>query len=269
VKKTYIDRTAFRYKLAYDGIDLISKPLGASVIGSYGRSYINKYCRLNLSSEQIELFISRCIQERKANLNVDLRGLSQVLCDKYEVGLLTISEQQCIPGSDYVLLNKEQLDFWKDAGLSLFDAQFMVVPSRDWHGKINEVGFRILDQERVHYGFKWLFPIGQQATFGLHKCGIDKRLILCEGFLDYVALTESGHKNVVGLGSVDLTSRHLCQLDIEHYSGWVFCFDMDHYGLLKSGEFIDQNRACFYQPEGKDPYEVYQKYGHVELVFIK
>lgn len=265
MKKTYVDQTAFRYKLAYDGIDLISKPLGHSVIGSYGKKYINKHCRLELLRHQAESLIQTCIKERKRSKDTDFRGLSQDLCDKYEVGLLTISKQHCIAGVEYVLFNEEQLNFWDEAGVGIFDVQFMVIPSRGWGRQINEIGFRVLDPKQVHEGFKWLFPIGQQATFGLHRCDRNKKLILCEGFLDYVALSESGYNNIVGLGSVEVTPNHLKQIDKDD---WALCLDMDRYGFLKASKFIDQSRACFYSPEGKDPYEVYQKHGHVDLVFI-
>ncbi len=141
----------------------------------------------------------------------------------------------------------------------------MVVPSRDWAGSINEIGFRILDQERVHYGFKWLFPVGQQATFGLHNCAQGHQLILCEGFLDYVAFIESGYHNIVGLGSIEVSENHLKQLGT---SNWVVCLDMDGYGLLKSKDFLNLNKACFYQPKGKDPYDVYQRHGKVLIIQV-
>ena len=265
MKKTYIDQTAFRYKLAYDGIDLISKPLGDSVIGSYGKNYIKKHCRLEFSRRQAEFFIQTCIEERKHSKDIDFRGLSQDLCDKYEVGLLTVSKQNCIAGVEYVLFNEEQLIFWDKAGVGIFDVQFMVVPSRGWDGQINEIGFRVLNTKQVHDGFKWLFPIGQQATFGLHKCNPNARLVFCEGFLDYVAFSESEYRNIVGLGSVEITSNHLRQIG---KCDFAICLDMDRYGFLKASEFIDQSRACFYSPEGKDPYEVYQKHGKVHLVNI-
>lgn len=265
MKKTYIDHTAFRYKLACDGIDLISKPLGSSVIGSYGRKYIEKHCKLKLSKDQLESFIRDCIRDRKFAIDLDYRGLSQELCDKYEIGLFVVSKQHCIQDVDFVLFNEEQLNFWRAAGINLFDLQFMVVPSRDWAGEVNEVGFRILDMKQVHDGFKWLFPIGQQATFGLHKCSKDKKLVLCEGFLDYVAFVESGYTNIVGIGSVEVTDNHLKQLKTDN---WSVCFDMDRFGFFNSSKFIDQRRACFYFPQGKDPYEVYRLHGRVDLLHI-
>jgi len=265
MRHAFIDRQAFRYKLAYDGIDLIAKPLTRSIIGLYGQKHVQKHCKLSFSFQQSEDFIKSCITSRKQSKNIDFRGLSSKILDKYEVGLFTVSEQNCFENA-YVLFNKEQLNFWKSAGVSIFNAQFMVIPSRDWEGKINEIGFRILNPQIVQNSFKWLFPIGQQATFGLHKCSKGQQLVLCEGFLDYVAFNESGYKNIVGLGSIEITPNHMEQLKT---ANWVVCFDMDGYGLIKSSKFIDQNRACFYSPEGKDPYAVYQKHGKVDLVFIE
>jgi len=43
---------------------------------------------------------------------------------------------------------------------------------------------------------------------------------------------------------------------------------MDNYGLKKSSEFINQGRVYFYSPEGKDPYDTYQRYGKVKLIAV-
>ena len=106
----------------------------------------------------------------------------------------------CLPNAEE--FNEPELTFWSNTGTDLWGLQFLVVPSRDRNGEINEIGFRLLNQEKVKEAFKWLFPYGQQATFGLHLCDTDEQLLLVEGFQDMIAFRESGYNNVVGLGSV-------------------------------------------------------------------
>jgi len=245
------------YKLSCDGYDL-SRKLDGMLVGPFGRHYAKKHCRV-AEFPFAEEFISKCIINRKSNkpeLNI-----KEEFCDKYEVGYFETKKHNCFD-SDYILFNEEQLAFWTSVNVVLWGLKFMVVPSRNWKGEINEIGFRLLNREKVNNVFKWLFMFGQQATFGLHLCDKNKELLLVEGFQDMVAFGESGQSNVVGLGSLDITEAHKAQLQTDDY---VICSDMDQAGMSSRK---DQQRYCFYKPEGKDPYDVFVKNGKVEPVYV-
>jgi DNA primase len=77
-----------------------------------------------------------------------------------------------------------------------------------------------------------------------------------------LAFRESGYTNAVGLGSAKITEAHLQQLKTDNY---IFCQDMDRFGMSQR---TDLSRTCFFKPEGKDPYEAWQKHGRVDIVKI-
>jgi len=87
-------------------------------------------------------------------------------------------------------------------------------------------------------------------------------LLLVEGFQDMIAFRESGYENVVGLGSAKITDAHKVELKTDSYT---FCQDMDSFGM---SERSDLSKTCFYVPEGKDPYEVWQTHGKVDILEI-
>lgn len=247
------------YKLACDGYDLLKTPIGQAVINNYGRKYVSNCCVMQEFPIK-EDFIKDCIVDRQGR---SLRGLSPYLCDKYEVGYFQTSVETVLD-SKYILFNKKMLQFWKESGVDLFGLEFMVVPSRGWDGQINEIGFRLLNMERVNHAFKWLFPYGQRATFGLNLCSSEQSLLLCEGFLDMVAFRESGYTNSVGLGSAIVTEAHKQELKNDNC---IMCNDMDTVGMAMRRN--NPKSFCFYSPNGKDPYEVWMKYGVVKPVFVE
>ena len=248
----------FDYKLACDGYDLSTK-FDGSLLNELAVKYAHKHCKIDQLPEAEE-FIASCIRKRQ-QLKLTPRDIPEELCDKYEVGYFETSPESCFD-SLYILFNKDELDFWHDVNTDLWGLQFMVVPSRDRSGTINEIGFRILNPEKIKDSFKWLFAYGQQATFGMHLCDIDSPLLLVEGFQDMLAFRESGYNNVVGLGSAKVTEAHKAQLKTDDY---IFCQDMDSFGM---SERKDLSRTCFYIPEGKDPYEVWQNHGQVDILKI-
>lgn len=254
----FLDKIAFDYKLACDGWDLYQKPIG-ELLNLFAVAYVKRHCRIETFND-IEQFVIETTSDREKAPN--FRGLSTGLVDKYEVGYFETSVGSCFD-SDYILFNKEQLQFWETVGVHLFGLKFMVCPSRNKEGTINEIGFRLLNQEQVNNAFKWLFVFGQQGTFGLHLCDISKKLLLCEGFLDMIAFRESGYSNTVGLGSVTLTKGHEEQL--AGYK-WIFCQDMDSFGMFSRKDDLD--KTCFYYPQGKDPYEVWKDNGWVKVIVI-
>lgn len=249
----------YDYKFACDGYDLIDK-FDGNLLNPVGVDYVTRHCKLD-NFDHAEDFISECVKRRQ-DLQLTPRDIPSLLCDKYQVGYFETSVSSCFD-SPYILFNKEELDFWKSVDVDLWGLKFMVVPSRDIQGNINDIGFRLLNQDKVKNVFKWLFPLGQQATFGLHLCDINEQLLLVEGFQDMIAFRESGYTNVVGLGSAKITKAHLSQLKTDNY---VFCQDMDRFGMTQRTDF---SKTCFFSPEGKDPYEAWQKYGRVNVVNIE
>lgn len=244
------------YKLACDGLDLSRSKVGEQVLNHIALEYIEQHGTVGPDFDA-ETFIRDCVSDRRANepehkLNIYLR-------DKYEVGQFVVAAEG--RGDRYALFNSEELRTWEATGVNLLGLRFLVVPSRDQDGRINEIGLRLLDTSLVYDAFKWLFPFGQQATFGLDKC--DGRPIVCvEGAFDQIAFAESGVQNVVGLGSIFLTKGHQKYLAGRQLT---MCLDQDRFGLSQRANYASY---CFYRPEGKDPFDVFLQHGRVELVEV-
>lgn len=252
----------YEYKLACDGFDLSRTAFGKRILNPIAVDYVKKHCIVD-SIPNIEDFAEDCIKARRRSepehpLPISLR-------DKYEVGYFVTSPDNCFD-SDYILFNQEQLDFWSEDKTDLYGLKFLVCVSRNWEGAINALGFRIFDTKRVHNAFKWLFPLGQRATFGLHLCDPKKQLILCEGAWDAYAFLESGVKNIVGLGAVKPTALHRKELGAQHLTRSIRCQDMDRYGMQMRQS---KTKYCFYAPEGKDPFDAWLEHGNVDLVYLE
>lgn len=248
----------YYYKLYLDGLDFISKPLGGQVVNKIMQGWIRQMGSCNVTDMQD--FVDQC----NANLlksNVPL-PVPRDWVSKYKVGYFKVEKGQ-LPNRNYFLFSEDWLSTFDDEEHPLFGLEFYTVPSYDRDGNLNEIAFRIIDQSQVHGAFKWLFSSGQQSTFGLQNVDPSKPVYVVEGAWDYMALTESGEANVVGLGSVLLTDLHkknLKGLDIVH------CMDMDTYGISTRST---SDKYCFFTPSGKDPYDAYQKHGYTKLLKIK
>lgn len=248
-------KKALQYKIACDGFDLINK-FDGQLLNEASRNYALDFTRVPLP-EKLEEFSTYCQSYRKER-KICPRELSEELCEKYEVGLFNTSTSLDIK-TNYVLFNQEILSFWKLQDVDLYDIDFMVAISRNRNGIIDGIGLRILDQTRVEESFKWLFPFGQDCTFGLHLDN-GNEMILCEGFQDMIALRECGY-NAVGLGSGVITPEHLDKIDQE----FIYCGDMDNFGMMYRESNI---KHCFFAPKGKDPYDTFLKHGKVNIVKV-
>ena len=128
---------SFDYKLACDGYDL-SNQFDGHLLNELAIKYANKHCKIDCLPNAEE-FIASCIHKRQ-QLNITPRDIPVELCDKYEVGYFETSIESCF-NSPYILFNEPELTFWSNTGTDLWGLQFLVVPSRDRNGEINEIGF--------------------------------------------------------------------------------------------------------------------------------
>lgn len=245
-----------QYKIACDGNDLVGK-FDGNILNESTESYAKQFTIVDIP-ENIEQFVLDTVTYRK-QLGINPRELSNELCDKYEVGLFCAKDfVDKMPKSHYVLFNERVIEFWKAKAVVLDTVLFMTCVSRDATGQINGMGFRVLDQDQVLRAFKWLFPFGQACTFGLHLCDANAEIVACEGFLDMIAFQECGY-NAVGLGSAVVTEEHAERLG----DNWIFCGDFDKFGVENRQK---TNNSVYYDPIGKDPYEVWKEHGYINLI---
>lgn len=249
--EAYNTTEAMQYKIACDGYDLIDKFDGI-LINEYSKKYAQTCTRVTIPNN-IEEFITKAIEYRGDRTP---RDIPDNLCNKYEVGMFKPKDFYGILDTNYVLFNEKVIEFWKQRNVFLEDLEFMVAVSRDKDGVCNGLGLRLLELDNAKRAFKWLFPFGQNCTFGYHLTN-NEQLILCEGFQDMIAFRETGY-NAIGLGSAVVTDEHKERITEDY----VFCGDMDKFGMeLREAD----NNTVYYEPQGKDPYEVFLKHGYVNI----
>ena len=253
----YADPVAFRYKVTFDGLDYCKSALGEEFANPALVNWCNKH-NLVTDMSWAESFVRSCVMDRRRR--EPLHPLTIAHRDEWEIGLYTTSLFNCWD-NDYVLFNRYALELW-DTEINPWDIPFLVCPSRDRDGIINEIGFRVLDTERVKEAFKWLFCCGQQATYGLHRTQT-KQLTMVEGCFDSIAFHASGDTEVVGLGSVRMTEGHTRQLAGYELSE---CWDQDTFGIAQRDKSTLPYK--FFAPAGKDPFEAYCKNGSVKLISV-
>lgn len=254
----YQDPIAYDYKLCFDGFDFLNSQLGQAI----ANPFLDKWIRTHHDQHDLrfaEDFVQMCMKYRR--LHEPIHGLPIHLRDKYEMGLFVTSRDNCFD-HPYIMFNREELDFWESDSMQAYGQVFIVAPSRDATGAINEIGFRILDTRTVQDAFKWTFMCGQQATYGLHEADLGAKLTLVEGAWDRIAFAESGVRNTVGLGAVSVMDGHKKFLDRRKYD---VCWDADTFGLSQRQE---NGSYSFYTPDGKDPFDAWIKHGRIQLLNV-
>lgn len=252
----YSDEFSFAYKAAFDGLDLLKSVAGQELVNPLLANWIRSHHGIT-DLTFAEEFVRTCVDNRRKGepdppVPIGIR-------DKYEIGLFTTSLDNCFD-HPYFLFNRDALLTWECEDTKVLNQTFLVRPSRDRNGVINELGFRILDTATVRSAFKWTFMCGQRATYGLEAC-TSENITVVEGAWDQIAFAESGVRNVVGLGGVSLSDGHRAELQ-----GYAVteCWDSDHYGIASRG--CSGNPYCFFAPGGKDPFDAWVSNGHVALV---
>lgn len=221
-----------------------------------------------ISLEETKAILSRPLSET-ASAHLTQRKFPMELVPQYEVSCWKWEPHQFSTWARYFPFNREamlvasvilaKLNFVVD----LSQEEFIICPSYDRQGNLNNLVFRFISDNIVFYMSKWLFSHGRQATFGLHKVDPSQPVFIVEGFYDHVACDLMGIQSV-GLGSAFISYDHyrfLEGLDL------IFLLDSDETGRRYSQRLAAEgNRVLFLSDEFKDPWEYYQN--GKELKFI-
>jgi DNA primase len=206
----------------------------------------------NMSKEAMEYLIT----DRKFPLE---------LCDKYLIKSFCPSESY-IPEAlkNFYLFDLERLEYLSyvleqlNIKVDLTKTHFLIMPSFDHTGQLNNLAFRTLDTTLESQVFKWLFSYGRQSTFGLNHCyDKNKPITIVEGFFDYVACKEAGVCQPVALGSAFFSDLHL---DIFAKAGFKLnvLFDSDETGKKYAqslSKIYQVDKILVLDDEYKDPYD--------------
>lgn len=261
--KKHLNAQSLQYKLCCDGFDLLDNDL--IKLSNIEQMYVRQHTIFDIKKwDRLDKFLEIVLAQRRIKYNTeDFFGLSSNLCEKYEIGYYaTRNALEYSFHDSYILFNAEQIKIWSGLVPKILDFEFMVAISRDLQGHINAIGLRLFEKHRndISNAFKWLFPAGQNCTFGLERISNSKEIILVEGFTDMIAARESGYLNVVGLGSVNI--NEIQELALSGFD-LKFCPDGDEYGksLLNT---TDRLKFCTFTPLGfKDPYQAFLETGKI------
>jgi len=166
-------------------------------------------------------------------------------------------------GTSTLKANYDEPGIWHSEEHPIYGIDLLVIPSRDRCGKINDIGFRVLDTHKVLNAVKWVFMFGQRATFGLNRVNDFSKVVLVEGAMDQVAFEQSGVENTVGIGAVRLTEGHKEEL---HGCEYGVCWDNDTIGIM---ERAGHKKVYFFDSDKKDPFDAWIENGTVNLVEVE
>lgn len=148
----------------------------------------------------------------------------------------------------------------------------IIIPIIDVRGNVIAFGGRVLDDSKPKYINSADTPVFQKSqnlfalNFAKSALGPEKQLILCEGYMDVIALHQAGFTNAVAALGTSFTADH-ARLLARYADEVVLTFDADAAGQKGAGRAIPLLRQSGLRirvlriPEGKDPDEFIRTYG--------
>ena len=146
----------------------------------------------------------------------------------------------------------------------------VMFPIIDVRGNVIAFGGRIMTDEKPKYLNTSDTPVFKKSAnlFSLNnakKC-TDRTLILCEGYMDVIAVNQAGFENAVATLGTALTSEQAVLMK-RFADDVIICYHADEAGQKATNRAIEilrnagLNIRVLTIPEGKDPDEFIRKYG--------
>lgn len=155
----------------------------------------------------------------------------------------------------------------------------IIFPIRDSRGRTIAFGGRVLGDDKPKYLNSPETPVFHKGAelYGLFEAKKAnnklKRILIVEGYMDVIALTQMGIRNSVATLGTATSDRHLIRL-FRLVPEVVFCFDGDNAGRTAAwraleaslSEMQDGRQVKFlFLPEGEDPDTLVRKIGETEF----
>jgi DNA primase len=151
----------------------------------------------------------------------------------------------------------------------------IMFPIRDRRGSVIGFGARVLDGSQPKYLNSPETPLFRkgQELYGLYEAGEairrKSRVIVCEGYLDVIQLSQAGYEEAVAALGTAITSQHVSTL-LRTTDSVVFAFDGDDAGRTAARRALhatlavipDDKRVSFaLLPQGEDPDSLIRNFG--------
>ncbi len=214
------------------------------------------------------------------------RGFSGKIAAKFGIGFAPNSWDLLLKA----LPEEENLKLLEQAGMliskpeekKLYDRfrNKIMFPIRDQRGRTVGFGGRVLDDSKPKYINSPETPIFQKGRelFGLYEARkslkIIPNIIMVEGYLDVISLSQFEINNSVASLGTSLTENHLHKI-FRYTSEVIFCFDGDDAGRKAASRALEtclpQMRDGFsakflFLPESEDPDSLVRKLGRDEFL---
>ncbi|MGN1050885.1 MAG: DNA primase [Acutalibacteraceae bacterium] len=248
--------------------------------GSYDNSYANLKKRIYEANRETARFYHSVLYspEGKEGLNyLKNRGLSEKTITRFGLGfapngrfnLVNHLKSKGFKDSEIVSAN---LAFENRSGRGCSDRFYnrVMFPIIDVRGNVIAFGGRIMTNEKPKYLNTSDTPVFKKSAnlFSLNfaKNAGERALILCEGYMDVIAVNQAGFQNAVATLGTALTSEQA--LLMKRYADEVIiCYDSDEAGQKATQRAIEILRKTGIHirvlnvPKGKDPDEFIKSYG--------
>lgn len=164
------------------------------------------------------------------------------------------------------------LAFQSKSGKGIYDrfSDRVMFPIIDLRGNVIAFGGRLMGDGKPKYLNTSDTPVFKKSSnlFSLNnaKNSGERTLILCEGYMDVIAVNQAGFQNAVATLGTALTSEQ-ASLMKRYADEVVICYDADEAGQKATARAIELLRNAGLQirvltvPEGKDPDEFIKKHG--------
>lgn len=212
-------------------------------------------------------YVNNLQNNKKATQYLHDRGLSKATIEKFGIGFAsnsTIDLEDKKLAQEIGILNARAKPYFYNR---------ITFPILNTVGKVIGFGARVLDASLPKYlNSKESFVFHKSNTiYGLFQAKQSKHdyLIVVEGYMDVIALTESGVNNAVATLGTAITPSHITLL-FKHYNKIAFCFDGDTAGEKAAWKTVnillphlgDGKEIKFVLlPKGEDPDSFIKQYG--------
>ena len=279
--------TAITFLIEHDGlqfveaIELLANKLGLQVPHEAGQIKSDQNKELYYALEQANLYYQQQLRSSdNAIAYLKQRGITGKIADQFDIGFApdgfeNIKTHLIKSVSQNTLIQTGLLS--KKNESSIYDRfrNRIMFPIKDTRGRVIAFGGRSLGDAMPKYINSPETPLFHKSNslYGLFEArqspGRLLQLIIVEGYMDVVALTQHGIANCVATLGTATTSQHIRNL-LRYSKDLIFCFDGDRAGSAAAWKALEQILPEYkdgidvrfaFMPQGQDPDSLIRELG--------
>ena len=279
--------TAISFLIEHDGlqfveaIELLANKLGLQVPREAGQINTDQNRELYRALEQASLYYQqqlRCSNDAISYLKQ--RGITGKIADQFNIGFApdgfdNIKTHLTKSLSQEVLIQVGLLSKKNENRTYDRFRNRIMFPIKDTRGRVIAFGGRSLGDAMPKYINSPETPLFHKSNslYGLYEArqspGRLLQLIIVEGYMDVVALTQHGMSNCVATLGTATTSQHIHNL-LRYSTDLIFCFDGDRAGSAAAWKALEQILPEYkdgidvrfaFMPQGQDPDSLIRELG--------